>query len=358
MSKRDRDTKGRFLPVSKTNTYLRNSLYGCAFGDALGYPIEFSSDPKRLRGGFEFVRNELTCGALKHPKHGVSVSDDTQMSLYLASALSQVWPVNDGHDTARVLLTAHIVEAFKVWHKDPENNRAPGGTCMSALGKIQTGVPWMLATLRNSKGNGANMRCGWLGTLDLPIDAICGIAQVQAAITHGHPTALAAAELTAVAAWYLRRGAGVYRTLEYLYQHTRVQRTVYREEWLGNMWRDGRARNPQEWIARGWDEMEQTIFSVLRVADRSYPTEVTKIFRNTGAADDALGAALLALYTQTRNPVDTLRYATCHNGDSDSVGAIAGTLLGASGCEFDPAWYRNVEYVYGGMIETVVGRLS
>lgn len=353
-----RDERGRFLPDAKVNHRLRNSLYGCAFGDALGYPIEFTHDTKRLRRGFDAVRRGLL--GIDKTNNGVRVSDDTQMSLYLASALSHRWPVQDT-DLGRLDLIHHITDAYATWHDDPENDRAPGGTCMMATHRLVQGIPWMLATVRNSKGNGANMRCGWLGTLELPIDTICGIAQVQAAITHGHPTAIVAAELTAVAAWYLSRGAGIYRTLEYLWTYVMTNRTVYREEWLGNMWRDGQAPNPQRWIARGWDEMQEMLLKIYRTTEatpvRTY-VDVTKTFRNTGAADDALGAALLAMWAGEGSMVTALRMAICHDGDSDSVGAIAGTLLGASGVIFDPSWYVNVEHTYGRMIETAVERLS
>lgn len=343
--------------MNKINYNLRNALYGCAFGDALGYPIEFAHNEKRYGPGFNGVRRELAGRQTR--KGGVQVSDDTQMSLYLAEALAYT-PMRDTR-AGRTYLIHSIVENFVTWYDDPRNNRAPGVTCMTAINRLKTGIPWMMATIRSSKGNGANMRCGWLGTLELPVDTIAGIAQVQAAITHGHPTAVAAAELTAMAAWYMSKGAGIHRTLEYLWTYVQTQRTVYRSEWLGNMWRDGSAVNPQRWISRGWDELQETLLKIYRVTETDLahlPKNVAKVFTNTGAADDALGAALLSIYLAAGSPLRALELATCHDGDSDSVGAIAGALLGASGVTFDPAWYLNVEHHYGKQIDRLVTRLS
>jgi ADP-ribosylglycohydrolase len=89
-------------------------------------------------------------------------------------------------------LEPRLRDAFIAWMVSPENTRAPGMTCMSAYRRLLQGTPWLEATVINSKGCGANMRVVPVGLLvktDAPTRA--GIAQLQAALTHGHPTALA-----------------------------------------------------------------------------------------------------------------------------------------------------------------------
>ena len=58
-----------------------------------------------------------------------------------------------------------------------------------------------------SKGCGANMRVTPVGLLpDLDLDTLAGLSQLQAGLTHGHPTGLAASELTAYAVRILLDG--------------------------------------------------------------------------------------------------------------------------------------------------------
>ena len=61
------------------------------------------------------------------------------------------------------------------------------------------------------------------------------IAQFQAALTHGHPTALAASDLTATAIADLAAGGDPDGLLHRLrtYAH---QRLIYHTDWLGSLW--------------------------------------------------------------------------------------------------------------------------
>ena len=80
------------------------------------------------------------------------------------------------------------------------------------------------------------------------------IAQFQAALTHGHPTALAAADLTAAAIVDLAAGGDVTELTQRLRDYCESQRTVYHADWLGNLWRRPDVDSPQEFIACGWDD--------------------------------------------------------------------------------------------------------
>jgi len=57
-----------------------------------------------------------------------------------------------------------------------------------------------------------------------------GAAQLQSALTHGHPTALAASELTAQAVWLLAQGTSADGLLPLLRGHAREQRELYRAD--------------------------------------------------------------------------------------------------------------------------------
>jgi ADP-ribosylglycohydrolase len=79
------------------------------------------------------------------------VSDDTQMSLAVWRALGESEPVGA------------FVDEFLAWRVDPDNTRAPGNTCLSALGAIAAGASWLEATVLGSKGCGTVMRAPWIG---------------------------------------------------------------------------------------------------------------------------------------------------------------------------------------------------
>lgn len=113
---------------------------------------------------------------------------------------------------------------------------------------------WQDATVIGSKGCGANMRVTPVGLLDVDLDTLAGLAQLQAGLTHGHPTGLAASELTAYAVFVLRAGATLPELPALLTERALAQRLIYRERWLGDLWQRADSRSPQEFIAHGWDE--------------------------------------------------------------------------------------------------------
>ena len=105
-------------------------------------------------------------------------------------------------------------EEFIAWNRSPENNRAPGNTCLRACDLLErTDRPWQDASQIGSKGCGANMRVAPVGLVPgLSDEQRAGAAQLQSALTHGHPTALAASDLTAHAVRLLAQGDRAGRT--------------------------------------------------------------------------------------------------------------------------------------------------
>ncbi len=96
-----------------------------------------------------------------------------------------------------------------------------------------------------SKGCGANMRVTPVGLLDVDLDTLAGLAQLQAGLTHGHPTGLAASELTAYAVRLLIDGVALAELPDLLAARARDQRTVYRADWLGDLWQRSGAAHPR-----------------------------------------------------------------------------------------------------------------
>ncbi|GAA3497024.1 hypothetical protein GCM10019016_041250 [Streptomyces prasinosporus] len=165
-------------------------------------------------------------------------------------------------------------EEFVEWWRSPENNRAPGNTCLRACHLLaREDRRWQDASQTGSKGCGANMRVAPVGLAPgLTDEQRAGAAQLQSALTHGHPTALAASDLTAHAVRLLAEGAEPTGLIGLLRSYAYDNRTRYHESWLGDLWTRAQDPTPEHFIARGWDECLE-VLERLRDAVRTVSPE-------------------------------------------------------------------------------------
>jgi ADP-ribosylglycohydrolase len=270
------------------------------------------------------------------------VTDDTQMALAVA------WSLREAPALTAEALEPLLRRRFLAWALSPDNNRAPGMTCLRACAALEDGYRWQRAAVPDSKGCGANMRVTPVGLLPgIDLDTMAGLAQLQAGMTHGHPTGLAASELTAYAVRVLVDGAALAELPVLLRARARSQREVYRDDWLGDLWERPSASTPDEFIARGWDECLAALDrldAALRAPDRGAdPCEAT------GAgwvAEEALATGLHCALLFPDEPVAALGRAAATSGDSDSIACLAGAFLGAAhGMDGWPSgWSNQIEY--------------
>ena len=189
---------------------FRGCLLAGAAGDALGYEVEFMSEQQIFR---RFGAAGIT-GYCLH--NGVAkISDDTQMSLFTAAGLIDGELERACGSTAP--LSAYVRSAYKDWYRTQTgqyplpreygtrdknkassrllavpalfSRRAPGTTCLTALGSSKEGTGE--APINNSKGCGCVMRVAPVGLFfcgrDIPIEISDRIAAETAAITHACP---------------------------------------------------------------------------------------------------------------------------------------------------------------------------
>ncbi|MFB7335565.1 ADP-ribosylglycohydrolase family protein [Streptomyces adustus] len=314
------------------------ALLGLALGDALGFPTEFNDVPSILAKCGPWREMELIRPAI--------VSDDTQMTLALGRGLRTAM---DRGLLGPKRLARPVREEFVEWYRSPENNRAPGRTCLTACALLQgDDRPWQDASQIGSKGCGANMRVAPIGLAPgLDDEQRAGAAQLQSALTHGHPTALAASDLTAHAVRLLARGAEPTGLVGLLRSYALDNRTRYHERWLGDLWTRGHDPSALHFIARGWDEC-LAVLDRLQDAVRAGSRETDPCLA-AGAgwiAEEALATGLLCFLLFVDEPVTALRRAACSSGDSDSIacltGAFAGAHLGADA--WPAAWADRIEY--------------
>ncbi|MGN9808356.1 ADP-ribosylglycohydrolase family protein [Micromonospora sp. BQ11] len=310
------------------------SLFGLAYGDALGKDTEFLTVA-------EIVRRYGPAGPRDLTGDPALVTDDTQMALAVGWALHEA-PV----------LTPEVVgpllrQRFLDWSVSPDNNRAPGMTCLRACAELSRGLRWQEATVAGSKGCGANMRVTPVGLVDVDLDTLAGLAQLQAGLTHGHPTGLAASELTAYAVRVVRDGAALAEVPALLTDRAREQRRVYRADWLGDLWGRPGASTPEDFVARGWDECLDVLARLDAALAR--PDDGGDACRHTGEgwiAEEALATALYCAVRHADDPVTALARAATTAGDSDSIAALAGAFVGAAhGMPAWPTeWATRIEY--------------
>ncbi|MFC8717318.1 ADP-ribosylglycohydrolase family protein [Kitasatospora sp. NPDC057198] len=313
------------------------AMLGLAIGDALGKRTEFLTlDEIRLLSP-DWRRLPL-------PKQA-QVTDDTQMTLALARALRDT--LAEGPLTPERLEPPLRAE-FLDWWRSPENDRAPGMTCLRSCSRLSTGRPWQAASDIGSKGCGANMRVAPLGLVrELTDRQVAGAAQLQSGLTHGHPTALAASELTAFTVRRLARGTDPAELPARLRAHAHEQRTRYDGLWLGDLASRDHFGSPEEFIARGWDECLLAL-DRLDAALAAGDVDADPCER-TGAgwvAEEAFASALLCFLLLPDDPVAAVRRAAVSSGDSDSLACLAGAFAGAHhGADAWPReWTDRIEY--------------
>jgi ADP-ribosylglycohydrolase len=221
-------------------------------------------------------------------------------------------------------------------------------TRLRACELLASGLPWRKATGETSKGCGANMRVAPMGLMPGLGDVErVAAAQFQAALTHGHPTALAASELTALAIHWLRNGMRPAELPAALSDRCREQRAVYHEDWLADLWMRPGVDSPTEFIARGRDECLVAL-DALNAALVSPDREADPCLR-TGEgwiAEEALATAVHCFLLFPDDPVAMLARAATTAGDSDSIAGLAGAFAGAAhGFDWWPAeWAQRIEH--------------
>ncbi len=312
---------------------IRGSLVGGAAGDALGYPVEFLSYRRIIT---QYGEKGLTQYLKDFNERMAVVSDDTQMTLFTAEGILKGCCAADEITEDGVI--AGIYEAYRDWYitqtswerldeagsmnswlmDTPELHarRAPGNTCMSALGSGRMGT--LEKTLNNSKGCGGVMRVAPVGLYFAPGEVfdreqISRIGAKAAVITHGHPLGYIPAAVMA----------------------SIVNGAVYGREQEGGTLEDivNDALCTAAAVFKGDPYMNQFRELIRRAVD--YAKNDRSDIENISAlgegwvGDEALAIAVYCCLRHSDDFSACLIASVNHSGDSDSTGAVAGNILGA-----------------------------
>lgn len=355
--------------MNQRKNIARATLFGVAFGDSLGKPLEFVASRDKIRKSGLGYELPLPLGV---------VTDDTEMTLAVVRAL-------DSYLTYRPINGKHLSDLefdlrceYIAWQDQNVWGRAAGRTCLRSTTNLRKlNRPWQLCTEPLAKGCGANMRVAPIGLVPgWNAEDVANVAQLSAAMTHGHPTALAAAELTALAVYYLRTGECTLDNLtDRLLDRAYLQRGIYRVDALGTLadhWRGPKSMHrtqharPETVIRAmtfGWNQCVSALKVVASGLKKRYDGgDVSLAYGRGWIAEDALATSVYAASRWSEYPRIALAQAVRTVGDSDSLGAITGSLLGAALGEdaFPAHWYDRIEYAseldyYGNLWDRVAG---
>lgn len=304
---------------------FRGCLIGGAVGDALGYAVEFMSEDSIFK---------------KYDKRGISefklsdgkalISDDTQMTMFTAAALIDSAASGDYNES--------IVHGYRAWYRTQtgcisfDNNnsrigrllslpalysrRAPGVTCLSALGSGKVGT--VEEPINGSKGCGGVMRVAPIGLMfangEFPTikqDEIDMIGARAAAVTHGHELG------------YIPAAALVHIISLLVKNESLTIAHIVADSVLAVRRLFGDTEN----VRLFHKLMERAV--TLAESDSDDLTAIHELGEGWVAEETLAIAVYCAVKYQ-----DDFESAVCaavnHNGDSDSTGAVCGNILGTA----------------------------
>jgi ADP-ribosylglycohydrolase len=303
-----------FPPEPALKDRVRGCLLGGASGDALGAAVEFQRLPEILeRFGSGGIRDLA-------PSFGRlgAITADTQLSLFTAEGLlrAAVLGATAGRADREACVQRSLLRWLKTQGETPplevpmdgwlvqlrplHARRGPGLTCQSALRNLE--VPGTPAS-NDSTGNGALTHIAPVGLVTPAAEAFAAGERI-AALTHGHVDARLSAAVFASLIAGLLQGGGIDDALqaaEYTLQDRPGHEAV--------------ARALQQAVERANSGMPANAAAVESLGSGWVATEALAIALYSVMACDTFEEAVIL--------------AVNHSGDSDSTGALAGSLAGA-----------------------------
>lgn len=295
------------------------SLVIQAIGDALGFLVEgYGPNVCAPHAERVFSSNWIPAGFGQY-------SDDTQLARELVLSLNaDDIPKEFGRRLADLFETGKAI--------------GYGPSTIAAANRLINGTPWYEAgTPAPAAGDGAAMRAGPVGFLDLPDDDLIRIADDQGRVTHMDMRSRAAGILVAlVVADGIRWGTVAMPAIRH--QAFPLAPRRYAAAWFERLAQAVESRDPL--LASGVRKMPDwlpldptTVCAEIRAWSKPPADSPYHFSRWSGISPFATPAVLYALYAYARTPQDpeeVLRVSIAVGGDVDTVAAMAGAMVGAA----------------------------
>ena len=309
-------------------TQIAGTLLGGAVGDALGAPVEFMSRDRIL----DTYPPAGVCDYVDEDGLG-RITDDTQMALFTAegvlrSGIRPLAPDAPLSPPMRERLFRSMADSYRRWfltqnrigiderfsaellqsgwlisHRELFAERAPGMTCLSAIGNPRFGDR-SAYPLNDSKGCGSVMRTAPIGLL-LPPEIAFEVGCDASELTHCHRTGILA-------------GGAMAMLIAELLTERSLSEAV--DAVLNRLANESDA-----------EETTEALKNAVALA-RSPEEPATAIEKLGGGwiAEEALGIAVYCALKFCDDFCGGVLAAVNITGDSDSTGAITGNILGAA----------------------------
>ncbi|MBX3116226.1 MAG: ADP-ribosylglycohydrolase family protein [Cryobacterium sp.] len=295
------------------------ALYGLAIGDALGMPTQLLS-PDEVRSQFGKL-DGFKPAATDHPiaagMPAGSITDDTEQALLLAQALI------DGRGHVDQEAFALSLLRWEEQMKARGSLDLLGPSTKAAVEAVAAGVPASEAG-KNGATNGAAMRIAPAGIVagSKDLDSLVALVIESSAVSHNTNIALSGAAAVAAAVSAGIDGANCLQALQSGLEAARLAST------RGN------------WVAGGG--VPERIELALMLADSSRPRDsadaIIRLLGTSLATQESVPAAIGIAACYPDDPFGACLAAAASGGDSDTIAAMAGAILGAvHGVEAFPA---------------------
>jgi poly(ADP-ribose) glycohydrolase ARH3 len=268
---------------------LAGAIVGTALGDAVGAPFEGMTRPAP-----DAIAAHLRSTA------PMRWTDDTHMMLALAESLVA---------TGGTVEPQQLGETFaRYYHDQPWRGYGAGPPQVFEL--VRGGMTYEAAAATlfggaGSFGNGAAMRCAPAAVIGSPDLAVAAeLARAQARVTHAHPEGVDGAVLLTCMVCF----ASIVP--------------------LADTWPAAALASVETQLST--DVMRQRLREVVDLATTpDGPAGLREVLRTGVAAAESVPAAIAVFLVHRRSPIEALGAAVALGGDTDTVAAMAGALVGA-----------------------------
>ncbi|TDL38149.1 ADP-ribosylglycohydrolase family protein [Kocuria rosea] len=262
-------------------------LAGTAVGDGLGAPFEGRSSVSATA----LDRWIFSSQTLHH-------TDDTAMAMVLAEHM-----VHSGGINQAVLASDFAV----AWYQEPM--RGYGGGAAQVLAAIADGAHWRQAAVSvfegGSWGNGAAMRVAPVAVVSTSVPEAAELGRRSAEITHAHA--------------HGRHGAALQSAAAYLALHSDPDHPLDTDAFLIDLTDVVPSESWQEKLVRGRALLER----------EASTGEAVKALGNDISALGSVPLAVFAFLRHAESPEAAIRAAIRSGGDTDTIAAMTGALVGA-----------------------------
>jgi ADP-ribosylglycohydrolase len=284
------------------------ALLGGALGDAMGMPTQLLS-PAEIRADYGFV-DRFVDPAPEHPvSKGLiagTITDDTEQTLLLASVLLQSGDGFDHHAWVKALIE---------WEEDI---KARGGydllgpSTKRAIDAINAGIAPEDAG-RHGETNGAAMRIAPVGILVPPGDALVARVAETCRATHNTTIAISSAAAVATVISHGIDGAGWRQAIGHAVAAARA------------------GENEGHWVPGG-TIAARIEWALEMVENCSVEEGIRRVFDRLGTgviSQESVPAAFAVLKLADGDAWKAAVISANLGGDTDTIGAIAGSMAGA-----------------------------